>query len=688
METDKALRDRFTIVGIFGAYYVMLVAYLVASYFPEHRVWGFNWWAYYPDWVRWGLFGIGALVPVALRFIPQTEVNNSDHTEKADTNDRKFFIYVGAITTVFGGLFYMLRARTHFQGDGYQLLDLLANQAPTFGKFTEIGTAILYQWVWSMIGGDNQAAALLSYQIISITSGLLFVVVVALFARKLYDRTVERVLFLLGICTGGYMLLFFGYVENYSLFVLSVLTYTLTGFLIAEGKASRYWILPPVIAAVFFHVLGVTLLPSALYLWVGPTRLGRTIRTWRPLTKLVASGPIMVIVAVVFYHFYTTSYFFRFAFVPLFENRFTVEGYTLFSMNHLLDCLNLLFLLVPGLLIMIVALSGRSVRRALKQRPFIYLLVLTSSVLGALFIFDPKLGMPRDWDLFSFAGVPITLIGYYLVLGNWRSSPMRYSYARLILLSFLILVPRAVGGFHSSAGLNHYRSYLLLDIAKGRNGWIHLSNYYLDKGDTLLAVSSIADWKARNPEVVMIKTASRLLQVDNKILEAKAMGHDIIGIAPTYPDGYEVVGICDIYLGMYTEALAYLRIADGLCPDRSTTINNLGQTYQMLGEFELAKSNYLRSIILDTTDVAPVYNLARLYADQLRPALYEKYLSKAAAYKRTPAYVVKEWGDYMISKKQFPAAAEAYRRAMEKGLDTAYVQQLMEQYPDLRKLLE
>jgi hypothetical protein len=36
---------------IFAAYYAVLVAFLVASFFPEHRLWSVNWWAYFPGYV-------------------------------------------------------------------------------------------------------------------------------------------------------------------------------------------------------------------------------------------------------------------------------------------------------------------------------------------------------------------------------------------------------------------------------------------------------------------------------------------------------------------------------------------------------------------------------------------------------------------------------------------------------------
>ena len=40
--------------------------------------------------------------------------------------------------------------------------------------------------------------------------------------------------------------------------------------------------------------------------------------------------------------------------------------------------------------------------------------------LGAVFVLDPKLGMPRDWDLFSFAGVPFVVLCYCLLFMTKR----------------------------------------------------------------------------------------------------------------------------------------------------------------------------------------------------------------------------------------------------------------------------
>ena len=677
------MREEFTNIGIMVAYYLMLAAYLVASFFPEHRVWGFNWWAYYPDWVRWTLFGLGALVPIILRFIPQTEIDDSDHTEKAPTNDRKFFIYAGVITAVFGGLFYLLRARTHFQGDGYTLLSELAKNSPFAMKTREVGESLLHIWLKNIIGGDGQAAALLSHQIISITAGLLFIVAGALFARKLYEHTAERVLFLMGVCSGGYMLLFFGYVENYSLFVLSVLTFTLTGLLIAQGKASRYWLLPPLIAAAFFHVLGVTLLPSALYIWVGPSRFGRSIRGWRQSTKLVALLPIIVVAAIVFHHFYTTSYFFRFAFVPLFENRFTVEGYTLFSMNHLVDFVNLLFLLVPGLLIVIVALFGRSVRHILKQRPSIYLLILIASVLGAALIFDPKLGMPRDWDLFAFAGVPVVVFVISLLLKV--DFPTR---SRLLVvgsvagLAILLLIPRAFSLANTEMSLAHFENQLLLDQLKNKNATTLLMNYYIENGNDEAARRIWRYSKETFPEDEAAQEAMSMV-ARGQYLQAEQTLMGILERDPLSWNAFTTLGACYFYMNKPDSAIVVLDIALGINPHGPRALNNKAAAHLRKGDFARAEALWLESHYLDSITIEPLSGLVELYKATRNEQQYFQYLIKLTSLPTAPMTYYRDVGDYYLTKGQLDAAVNAYRRALDKGLDSTYVLELLSKSPDL-----
>ena len=65
---------------IFAAYYAVLVAVLAASFFPEHRLWGVNWWAYFPGYVPFILFAVGAVAPIVMRLAPINAPSIGDWT--------------------------------------------------------------------------------------------------------------------------------------------------------------------------------------------------------------------------------------------------------------------------------------------------------------------------------------------------------------------------------------------------------------------------------------------------------------------------------------------------------------------------------------------------------------------------------------------------------------------------------
>ena len=43
--------------------------------------------------------------------------------------------------------------------------------------------------------------------------------------------------------------------------------------------------------------------------------------------------------------------------------------------------------------------------------------------------------------------------------------------------------------------------------------------------------------------------------------------------------------------------------------------------------------------------------------------------------------VIKELGDYRMAEGRYADAADAYRRALHKGLDSSYVKQRIQEYP-------
>jgi tetratricopeptide (TPR) repeat protein len=724
------------------AYYAVLILFLLASFFPQYRVWGFNWWAYYPPYVPWFLFAAGAVAPLVLRFIRVRDESSNKH--------RLYFLAVIGLVAGYGLAFYLLRARMHFLGDGYTLLSQLASH-PVI-KPRELGEMLAHVWVKNLIGGDGEAAALLTFQIISITAGILFLIVVAVCAGFLFERTKDRILFTLGLATGGYMLLFFGYVENYSLFVFTVTLYSLTGLLAVKGKLSRWLILPPLALAIFFHVLGVTLIPSAVYLLLVNSKLGEAIARLSLRAKLLMSTAGVVAVVLVFYHFYSIDYFFRFAIVPLFENRFTIEGYTMFSLKHIVDYFNLLILLLPGLPIVAVVLFFSPLKKMLREREYRYLTILFVSTLGAIFIFDPKLGMPRDWDLFSFAGVPLALISYYLLFNCHTKIISRTTIVVLaVLLGCFSLFPRVGSQMNEEMSSRHFIDLLDLDKVRNRIGRVILVEYYqkLGKGDKVALL--YRRWDDLIQRDTLLTTAVDSIN-QNKFQPAVPLLYDFLDFYPQSHEAWQKLGICYLMMGQYDTALACLNLSDGInpynpftqyyiglvhyerkeycaakdhfleaididgflvlawrklaaCyiawnkPDSARTFTeiaerlnppdakslyDMGAAYFLEGEYNKAEDCFLRVLEKDSLHSEALNGLANVYMQVKDQAKWTAVLLRLATLEDAKLELLKRVAEFYLKVGEYGKAAETYQRALQKGLDSSYVETLIQQHPQLK----
>ncbi|PWB71390.1 hypothetical protein C3F09_07955, partial [candidate division GN15 bacterium] len=390
-----------------------LLLFFVSSFFPSARVWGLSVWGHLPVYVPILLTIAGVAIVALERYWSHRQ--KSGETGPSNESAGRYVLYSALIVCVFAALIYFLRGRTHFLGDGDSLLAELAKPQPLI-KPRETGSGLVLVWMKGFIGGDPQAASLLAYQAVSIVSGILFALIAAIGSGLLFPRLGERLLMLTGLLFGGYALMFFGYVENYAPLAVGILLFGVLGLLIAENRANKWLILIPLALTCFFHILGTLLIPAALYLLAAHTKLAARISRASRANKSLVVGTIVVLGLVAFGYLYQTDYYFRFAFVPILPDRFSIKGYTLFSIAHIADVINLLFLLVPGFLVSFALFRTQPLKMLFGTRSARFLLLTAVSTLLAVCVLDPKLGMPRDWDLFSLPAIPVTLLAMWLML--------------------------------------------------------------------------------------------------------------------------------------------------------------------------------------------------------------------------------------------------------------------------------
>ena len=668
----------------FAAYLLTLAAFLAGAYLPTGHLWGIRVWAHFGHYLPPVLFAIGLLAGLA---IWRATRSLSNEATDGDRTNRSYYLWAFLISAGLLAAFILARNRMHFLGDGYTLLSLMASGNPLIIKYREIGESLAHYITFRAVGGETSSAALLSFQIVSIGAGAIFLTVVSLLCAKLMTTFRSRLLLFLGLASSGYMLLFFGYVEYYSLFVVSVMLYCLVGLLIAQKRIHLLWIIVLQLLTIFFHIFGLALIPGTVYLLLSRSRPGKRIGSLNVKTKYLFGFILTLIATIPFTYLYTTDYFFRFALVPIVADHFTCEGYTLFSIKHLMDFLSFLLIMVPGILVIVTTLLTSGSRNIFAGLESKWLLVTLSSALLAVFVIDPKLGMPRDWDMFSYAGAPLAAAAYLCLL-NCAAGRKVVTIAALLSVSLglLVLGPRVAAPIIEDTAVDHFRDYAYRDKIKNRNYRHLLGNYYRDRDDLYSALLERQRWEADFPEERLYVTCDNAYTA-GRTAEARNGLYQVIDFNPMNPDAYTLLGLCYIQLQQYDTAITLFRIADGLSPHRVKNLSNLAVAYQYRGDLDEAEKIYRKVISLDTTIAETPYNLARIYKARGQQIEYAQYLRFAASRQTVPDIILKEAIAYFVKTGDLTEAADCYNSHPSIWMDTVFRHQLTTRFPRIIPML-
>lgn len=665
---------------------VTLLAMALGSLQTGHRGWGFGVWSFLGASTPWVLFGVGVILTVIVALVVSRTSNVAPRTADTSGSHQSRYFYpllLLGIAVVFFVAFRVFSVQSFFLGDGYTLLSNIGAASPIL-KGRQIVAQWLPYWISGQLDGPPGDRALLAYQIVSWSSGLLFVLIAGSFAASLYRKTRTRVLFVLGLASSGYVLMFFGYVENYALFLVTVLAFCGYGALVADGRLP-WWPTAIIIGlASALHIFGVLLVPAALYL------LATRFHVWSRLSKksrflALAAGALVVLVGLggVIY-LYETNLFFRFSFVPLTQQFYTVSDYTLFSWHHLADMGSLLILLAPGLIVLVagVAVIGTPFWKSVEFR-FLGLLGLTC--LAAAFLFDPKLGMPRDWDLFAFVGVPLLFLSLRVVLADEPRRVGTMTAAVAILVGLFALGGRLAVQTNPHSGLALADSYYRLDPLRNKNLLLIMHRFHMERGEIKLAEAVSKRW-TELPEEKLYTTAQEAWMEDRQA-GAIALYEEAIRCNPTFPPSYAYLAQCYFMQNRLDTAIAILETARGLSPHNPRTYTYLGYWYYVQGQRRKAEEYLNTGIEYNPLSAGPYFYLSLIALDDGRSEEHERLLRKAVLMTDASGEMFLLLAGIEATRKNYEKAASAARMALDKFVDTSEVRNLVKQHPPLREWL-
>ena len=344
--------------------------------------------------------------------------------------------------SLFAVALFITFANMDVNRDGLRFATKIMQDVPARGYFAnhdELLELYVHSRFWFYTQSWFGWSVLHSYQVLSALSGGFFVYLVLRFARDIPGAGWRFALF---IFSCGFMQLFFGTVENYSLVATLLTLYLYSSYRFLNEKTSLVEPSAVLAVAMCFHLLAGWILPSLVYLYVTAMRKRRTKET------LAGTGAFAGIIGGVFLAFHFNG-------LPLRELLYNSHALghggdfgsklAVPSWEYYRDMVNVLFLLCPLVLIVVpLAIHGRILRC-----PFnVFLLIASSFSIIFLFVWRAQFGAYEDWNLYAPGLIPV---GVFLAYNFVKAPPFKLS--RTI---FALLLATAMLHTYSWIISNHY----------------------------------------------------------------------------------------------------------------------------------------------------------------------------------------------------------------------------------------
>lgn len=243
-----------------------------------------------------------------------------------------------------------------------------------------------------------------SFQFLSSVAGGIFVVLLVVFSWIVLGERRWPIL-VLGVGSAGFMQLFFGDVENYTLVTTLILLYFLTGYLYLEGRVSLLVPSAVVAVAITFHLLAAFLLPSLSYLYVVALRR-------RQLWSVAGAAAALIAIplAVVVYFHYNGLPFETIRTSNAMGQAGKMDRFASPDLVYHGQITGLVFLLFPPVLGFLPLVAHKRIPLSSFN---VFMLLAVLVFVGYVFTWRAQLGVYNDWNLYAPGALPLAILFWY-----------------------------------------------------------------------------------------------------------------------------------------------------------------------------------------------------------------------------------------------------------------------------------
>ncbi|MGB2770372.1 MAG: tetratricopeptide repeat protein [Candidatus Zixiibacteriota bacterium] len=669
-ETSLVSSPALTIaVAICG---VILLAHLLTSFFPHHRVWGINHLAYFPLPIRIVLtvLSLSVFVPRVNRGIRMIARKPLLSFYERISGNKRYVWYAG-FSLLAMGLFWLLRSGVYFWGDGPALVSAL-DKGGIIPMWSELLEVLLHINTHKFLNLLFSADAQLTYQLLSVTAGGFFVFSVFLFSEYLGKDLFEKVFVFSILSTMGSVQLFFGSVEHYSFAYLSVFAYLILSLRWIDKGGSILLIILPFVVALAFHFASFYLLPSLAYLLLlkRESRVNKKV-IWGLELALLLAGILFL-----FHVFESKPGLIRIFVLPV-EHRFA-PGYTSFSWAHLLDLANEHLLLSPvGLALVFAVLATVGGKSDFKNPAVRFLLLVSGFQLLFHFVIDPALAAPRDWDLFSTLALGYTVLALLLFLKLGRGlAAFKYVATIMVAVSFFSTLPWVALNVSEGKSIQRFRDVMDLDPKRSRSGHFFLARYLAEKG--MIEEAEKENQKQREifPEVALLEEGVEYYN-RGRFADAQNAFQRAIQQDAAFPDVHFFLARVYLRQGALELAKKEYQETIRLMPEFIKAHTDLAKIYASGEEWKNAIRHYEKVLKLEVKDPMVYTDLGKIHVAQGKYQKATRYFEEAIEIDEDYVEAHSRLGDVCFALNRLDEAAAEYQKVIKLKPDSDYAYLLL-----------
>ena len=448
--------------------------------------WGVDQLDYLPGSLYYIWLALGLMAALAL-FLSPREHFLSRAVERYFWGDKKIlgrtiFLLVALV------IFFLLRFDAHFYGSGYIRLSNFAQRAKPIFKWSEYGGTAVPYLLYSLLkflGVAKLASAEWAYRTISLLSGLGFIFVSFRISHAIALGNHDRIAFFFMIIFSGLTLLFFGMVENFPALLLLAVVFIYLLFMLNQTGKSKYLYLlwGMTVLGLFFDLQFIAVLPAAVFVTCKfhiKRRVGKTIG--------ILAGLAVILAGIIIVYAKASGDIALANLILFFSGKPPDVDYSLFSLQHVADLANLVFLFVPLVIIFTFAIIA-GLSSSGKDSNFIGLGLLTLAQIAYLFIVDPKNGMARDFPLFIFLLTGFLFWGIYSLMKMKLERKLSQDiFMALCPISLLVALPLFYVHLSPNISEKYIDDYLAYNDTKYEPALIAFRDYYISEKRDSLAI--------------------------------------------------------------------------------------------------------------------------------------------------------------------------------------------------------